>query len=1096
MSILTPLLLTLFFSGVLALFSYATSVPYHIGVMIRFVLMSDLAILGAAGNVLGAVTGVIRRVPTLFLEYVFFFRFTLPVYVEAIKRLPEQLWASCISWQDLIAWLRSFVACEPPETFLFFSTFPQTRYCELYNKIYNVAPVLSRFDRILLVILICLTCLVVILAAGITFRHRIQELVMYILTPRAVRFYLTPDPLRSQFVLQPMQSSFVDSNHSHGESAADRTTCVSFMERFASLLGLNLYMIQRSRPDERKGRDGCRVAYFAKDLQVEQANFDPPDNALLAFVDSDQHVDMPAFMCDNFTPMLLYSFQPTQAARTTNNYSYTFLANNEVDYLVSGGGRYTHMVWNYGQDSILVQKTLFGVPYKVAIYLVDRRQSSLDHELVLLTPVRMWAGLFAPFVPWFIQGKPLVRLTPVTGKFVRLMSQSKGGLLISTGTVGNFAQASVSVDVDDTLATIARTSKYDLTMPQVVSFTEGDRVAGATLLEYHRSRVQAKPAVVCPVAQAIQVYQFQPITYDPVNKPLLVPFMHPMLGDCFVPASGKASEQEAVNERVEKVKSPILEVTTVMSTYMDEFLEFLIPEAHGIDPVDDDELYDRQARPTQRRILDLAQFSVGLPIINSFIKKESYGDVKPPRLISTVNGTDKAAYSKFIYAFTQHCMKVHAWYAFGKTPQEIAQRVTDVCVKAKHNVANSDFHRFDGHVSNVLRELERRALIRAFRRAYHEELLKLHKSQHKCKGYTTEGVEYDSEYTRASGSAETASFNGLANAFVSYMQARMNDSDGVFQSPEEAWETLGIYGGDDGLTADIIPETYVRAAQSMGQEIEVELVTKGSLGVKFLSRQYSPHVWDGDLNSCADLPRQLTKIHVSVALGLKVTPVMKLLEKCRAYMLTDENTPILGEFARRVCFLHNGPIEPNPSCAQIAFWLAKYPKDVQYPNEAADWMAEYTQSVLPEANIKCFREWLLKTTSLQDMLSPPLLCEPKSAKSAVPVVVRDEILPRGVKLDGKHEPSPPKPCERKAVQTAAPARLDCKQKQPIIPIGHDKWGNPHKLTIQPVVKKVPDRPPLTAARFEEWRLGKIKDGTWKERREPSEVASGSRPKEG
>jgi len=193
---------------------------------------------------------------------------------------------------------------------------------------------------------------------------------------------------------------------------------------------------------------------------------------------------------------------------------------------------------------------------------------------------------------------------------------------------------------------------------------------------------------------------------------------------------------------------------------------------------------------------------------------------------------------------------------------------------------------------------------------------------------------------------------------------------------------------------------------------------------------------------------------------------------------------------------NNGPSEPGPSCAQTAFWFAKYPKDVQYPNEAADWMAEYTQSVLFDANIKCFREWLLKTTSLQDMFSLPLLCEPKSVKSAVPVVVRDKILPRGVKLDGKHELSPPKPRERKPVQTAAPVRLDRKHKQPIIPIGHDKWGKPLKLIIKPVVKKVLDRPALTTVEFEEWRLRKIKSGTWKERRKSSEVASGSRPKEG
>jgi len=102
MSIVTPLLLIISLVVSRALFSYMTSVLYLFGFMSRFVLMSD-AIVGAAGDVLGAVTGVIRHVPTLFLEYVFFFRFALLVYVEAIKRLLEQLWASRISWQDLIA---------------------------------------------------------------------------------------------------------------------------------------------------------------------------------------------------------------------------------------------------------------------------------------------------------------------------------------------------------------------------------------------------------------------------------------------------------------------------------------------------------------------------------------------------------------------------------------------------------------------------------------------------------------------------------------------------------------------------------------------------------------------------------------------------------------------------------------------------------------------------------------------------------------------------------------------------------------------------------------------------------------------------------
>jgi hypothetical protein len=190
----------------------------------------------------------------------------------------------------------------------------------------------------------------------------------------------------------------------------------------------------------------------------------------------------------------------------------------------------------------------------------------------------------------------------------------------------------------------------------------------------------------------------------------------------------------------------------------------------------------------------------------------------------------------------------------------------------------------------------------------------------------------------------------------------------------------------------------------IGQVLTVEKVKKNCLGVKFLARVYSPDVWCGDVNTCCDLPRQLTKLHVTVQLGHGVTPIMKLLEKCRAYWLTDKNTPILGDFVRKVRFLLNGEFEANPATAPMRAWCTSFSSETQYRNEPAEWMKEYIDSVMPTCDFKRFMTWLEKVNSLQAMLTPPMLQEPTEAKPKSPVVVNGVIV-------GDKPPVKPKPGE-------------------------------------------------------------------------------------
>lgn len=897
-------------------------------------------------------------------------------------------------------WYYMFPVCPPPQTLFFFFQASQSWRCEFINTIYEVPIETSLFDKSLVALIAFTITVISYLSSSFSIVNAMQELISMFLYHKSTSPLLRPETLRATFSSTPITKIKRTPAHTHPESAALRTEATNFIERFAPLVSLQPYFVQQSRADQRHGRKGSRAYYWSKDLNASYSAYDPPHDSLLALIDVDQYLDMPSLLSDEFKPVMLFTFQPSQVSRIAKNseidYSFTFNENNEVVYLVSGGGSYTHHVWNYATENVLVRKTFLGFPYKVASYGIDRRQIDLDHQLILLTPIRKWVGIFAFLSLFSLAGSNLARLCVVTGKHLRLLISSPEGVKISTGKVNEYAQGTVPADVDNTLATIQDTSKYDLTMAQAVSLSDGDKIAGPVLLSYHRNNSFEKPDVVAPVQMSMRVYEYlnplKPLDYDPAHKPLMKPFMSPIIDECFVPTNCLSSEQVSVDKRVNAVKPPILEMTRFLNQCMQEFVEFLIPDPHLVDPYDDDYLFDQQNRPTQRRILETTPL-VAKKVCNSFLKKESYQAIKDPRLISTINGTDKAAYSKFIYAFTDLIMKRQPWYAFGKSPIDIAARVVEVCCSAKLNAAKTDFTRFDGHGSNLMRELEQRCLVRAFRQNYTDEVLRLHRTQFGMKGYTTLGVEYDTEYVRLSGSPETATFNGLTNGFIGYYQSRLDFPDSPGLCPAAAWANLGIYGGDDGLTPDVHPKKYINAAKAMGQVIKVDPVSRGDAGVMFLARVYSPDVWNGDGNTCCDIPRQLSKLHVTVSLGNNVTPLKKLLEKCRSFWLTDEHTPLIGAFVSRAHLLLQSDFEANEETAAMRSWSANFPKDVQYPNEPADWMVDYCEEVLPNFNYRRFNEWINSCWTLTDLLSPPCCQEKSEPISTVPVAIDDEIYP-------------------------------------------------------------------------------------------------------
>lgn len=815
--------------------------------------------------------------------------------------------------------------------------------------------------------------------------------------------------VRSVFASMPHPATTAAANHTHPESAKNRSTGSSEMTYLAQALGVQPYYLQQSRADQKLERAGSREYFWAKDLAAKRVCEEPnPD--LMAIVDVDYYINMPMLLATHCVPVVMYTFVPRGVSSDKGEYSYTFTESDEIKYTVSGGACYQHALWSYSADVIVATTTWFGF-WKVSVtYNVDRRQIDRDHQMILLTPI---ARTSCPFLSLssLVECTPLARLRVVQavdcgdGKvelFTRLDVKDDKTLMRSTGRPNSYASATIPASVDDTLSAQSSLGKLDLTLAQVkVTTGNEDMTSAAVLTQYHRLATPIKTDTVFPVSEAVRTFAFAPEAYDGEVKPACTAFMSPLSLGALVPAVCAGNDTQAIRGRVEGVLSKQLELKPKMLGYMDEFVKLLIPDnmAHKGVPVDYEEVYARQNRPTQRRLLEEASSLGGLsdkcPV--SMMKKESYAKVTDPRNITIIPAQNKLKFSTYMYAFSEY-LRTKDWYAFGKTPLEIARRVGSICATAK-SVVKTDLSRCDGRISNLFRHLEKMIMLRYFVDSEGPALVEVMETQYQKRAYTATGLGYDTGDSRLSGSPETADFNSFDNAFIAYTTYR---EQGL--TPAEAYDKLGIYGGDDGLSADIDPKLYERSASDLGQVLEAEQVMRDCRGVDFLSRLYSSRIWSGDLDSMCDVKRQVIKLHLSANLPPGVESIDKLREKMRGFLAMDRNTPVIGELAVLVDDAF-GQFDTRPELRGVANYYADFDSDDQYPNEdTEDWMTDELQVNFPAFDRPRFTKWCHTVREFAKqatpveisarLLAPPLCCEEEAPTNSTPapVVVGGDLV--------------------------------------------------------------------------------------------------------
>jgi hypothetical protein len=808
--------------------------------------------------------------------------------------------------------------------------------------------------------------------------------------------------------------------HSHPKSASMRNSDSMFLKSIALLTGCEPYFVQASASDQRHGYYGSREYYWAKDVQIRPSNDIVPHNAMFAFVDVDQYVDMPYFLAHNDRPVAIATVQPTVCAHSTGEFAFTFDADSVMHYYVSGGAEYHHMVWDYNTDSLLATAKWCGIPYSTTVYNVDRRTTSLHHDVIYLTPSAHW-NFLATLATCLFSAKDLKRFDLLSGTHLRMFIKTDSDMLISTALPGQYACATVPAALDNTINNLAVVSKNGLTRAAVEShlpvattpeMTAYNREVATVLYDYYTHNVQRtlldvvtssarrslqrlmtsrQTNVAAPVYLKPSVRRYQYGNYDVEAKPSLIAFMSPIIDNAFAPDRTIGNEERARKKRIEDVRSNAT-LTPFLLTVITEFLEQLIPVPGLLNPLTHDDVRDRQFRPSQVRLINEAD-DTGNPkrIARTFIKSEAYNDAKEPRLITTYNSKDKVEYSRYLYAVSDWLKTVPS-YAFGKNPYDIASAVATLCMQAS-TVEESDFSKFDGTISPAARSFEEALLYRLFAPAHHSAVQELHKAQYNLFAVCTLGTSYHMNTSRGSGSPETSAFNTMVNMFSTYLAHRMSKSSSRFMGPCEAFvRTMrGLYGGDDGLSPDLDSNAHYRACKLLGLDIKVESIPRGRY-VKFLARIYGPDVWTGDSSNCCDVKRQLSKIHTSVVRPENVSNQQMLVDKMIGYTMSDANTPIVGPLALRVMAVNSGRLVPDTS---QTYWLSNYSHGEQvFDNPPREWYASYVNSVLPDFSHSVFNAWLDSCLTMDDFLSPPL-CVPPALPTLVdvPLVVDGELYP-------------------------------------------------------------------------------------------------------
>lgn len=691
--------------------------------------------------------------------------------------------------------------------------------------------------------------------------------------------------------------------HSHAKAAAMRRDASEFLSKVASALGERRYDVSVSSREMRGLAVGPRQYRVAKDLLSDSRQELLCSGDFVTMVDTDYYMDEAQISQYAGHDMGFYALRPDGLCGSTADSRWGFVDSQTVVEEVAGGATYRHKIWDWGKDLVVLSRGTKTYLYDPVLFPV-----STSRVVVVLVLARVL------HVPLFISRW----LIPDLGAYMltRMQVVEQGDFLL--GEFGPAADRKIQIKAGRTLAedsvTIGHNTFRALVVASAIPNTDR-KVESYSLLPAAVERILRAAGerfgVHAPYVLSsyfTKAYKpFQLVNYQARGtseledgKPSVVLAAVPLAGAGCGPTSSHNNEARAIQARVVDVANKV-QFEGDLITYGEEFARMVIPEANKGVPWEMAELREQQDRPTQRaRRLEEDQFVSDTSAVlrtTSFQKRETYAKPGDPRLINQVptDHTNRlCCYSGAVKAVLK-TGRNSRWYMVGKTPLQIALGLRGLQRSVGGSLVGGDYSRMDGRTSVAYRRhVHRQVYMRYFATEYHQELDELLAKEESAVTRTRQfGVKAKMEGANLSGSGITTDLNTLDAAFNEYAARRR-----MGQAPQQAFNSLGCYFGDDSVVDARVFDEVVKVATSTGMKLEAEPVPSGvSAGyVVFLSRVY-PDIATS-LASHPSIVRSLRKLcTVTAGPGAsKKELALKLRLKVEGSKITDSHVPVLREY--------------------------------------------------------------------------------------------------------------------------------------------------------------------------------------------------------
>lgn len=763
------------------------------------------------------------------------------------------------------------------------------------------------------------------------------------LLQRSAHIYAKRSTVRQMFRDVPMGKARIHDNVLHPEQRAHRKTAINFIDHLAVATGLTVFNMQ-PRPSQ-TDQPYNMTHHWLTDIHVPLSDATPGSNSMVSRIDSDYYENIELGLLDDkhFNINIIYHHSPTRSAasKSPGLPSFTFDENSNLIVHDNGAVRYSNPLWDYNTESIEAYTGLMFRFWKMRYrsYQVETRRVSTTHAITALIPRVEYKGIWALLARVMYGYSPLQHVNNKQGDFTvqRLITENSD--TVSIARTNNYNEVTISNETLESLSWLHENAKMPITIPKIKTKAQLDDARAAILQNYivsNTKRDSSKHYVNYKVVYGTKTYQMYPDTSELNPVPSMTPFMYPVVDGAFNPARGLSSEIASVEGRLTKLHKDF-RINPTHYYYFGEFLERLIPDPHLSHPKEVDDVFEKQNRPSQQAVLfDAIGMSDTTPFQQTFVKKEAYGKIADPRIITTEKSIHKLKWSQYQYTVAEF-LKQCPWYSFGKTPATLAHRLAKIAQQSQF-INCTDFSRMDGRKTVITRTLERLFMLRLFHSEHHADIIKQFATKQLSRActatYDDESFHYNSLYAQGSGLPDTSNFNSLDNAYINFIGYYKQHGD--FDIAYECLINLTMIAGDDTCAGNLDDKSIRNSAQYNGHLLTSNMFKRGESGVNFLARIYGPYLWEGDPNSCTDIIRALAKLHTTVNLPVNLTPFEKLGQKLTSLWYTDQNTPIISTLID--AYLHCGGQLSSRRDHVLATYWSKYDKCDQYPNSVDEWM--------------------------------------------------------------------------------------------------------------------------------------------------------------